>query len=63
LISHSSHSPEPKPIRIRIRQHSRSEIDWINLHQEFLLQNFPEDQPKGSFANPVVVEDDEDEEV
>jgi hypothetical protein len=60
-LSHSSHSAEPKPIRIR--QHTRSEIDWINHRREFLLQNFPEDQPEGSFANPVIVEDDEDEEV
>jgi hypothetical protein len=60
-LSHSSHSAEPKPIRIR--QHTRSEIDQINHRREFLLQHFPEDQPEGSFANPVVVEDDEDEEV
>jgi hypothetical protein len=60
-LSHSSHSAKPKPIRIR--QHTRSEIDQINHRREFLLQNFPEDQPEGSFANPVVVEDDEDEEV
>jgi hypothetical protein len=60
-LSHSSHSAEPKPIRIR--QHTRSEIDRINLRREFLLQNFPEDQPEGSFANLVIVEDDEDEEV
>jgi hypothetical protein len=60
-LSHSSHSAEPKPICIW--QHTRSEIDRINHRQEFLLQNFPEDQPKGSFANPVVVEDNEDEEV
>jgi hypothetical protein len=59
-LSHSSHSAEPKPICIR--QHTRSEIDRINHRQEFLLQNFPEDQPEGSFANPVVVEDDEDDE-
>jgi hypothetical protein len=61
LLSHSSHSAEPKPIRIR--QHTRSKIDQINHCREFLLQNFPEDQPEGSFANPVIVEDDEDEEV
>jgi hypothetical protein len=61
LPSHSSHSAEPKPIHIR--QHTRSEIDQINLRWEFLLQNFPEDQPKGSFVNPVIVEDNEDEEV
>jgi hypothetical protein len=39
-ISHSSHSPEPKPIQIC--QHTHSEINRINLCQEFLLQNFPE---------------------
>jgi hypothetical protein len=61
LLSHSSHSTEPKPIRIR--QHTRSKIDQINHRREFLLQNFPEDQPEGSSANPVIVEDDEDEEV
>jgi hypothetical protein len=60
-ISHSSHSAEPKPIRIR--QHTRSEIDRINHRREFLLQNFPEDQFKGLFANLVIVEDDEEEEV
>jgi hypothetical protein len=59
-IFHSSHSPEPKPIRIR--QHTRSEIDRINHRQEFLLQNFPEDQPAGSFANPIIIEDDSDDE-
>jgi hypothetical protein len=26
------------------------------------MQNFPEDQPAGSFANPFVIEDDNDEE-
>jgi hypothetical protein len=60
-ISYSSHSAEPKPIRIR--QHTRSKIDCINHQREFLFQNFPEDQPEGSFANPVIVEDDEEEEV
>jgi hypothetical protein len=55
-ISHSSHSPDPKPIRIR--QHTRSEIDEINYRREFLMQNFPEDQPAGSFANPFTIEDD-----
>jgi hypothetical protein len=60
-ISHSSHSAEPKPVHIQ--QHTRSEIDRINHQWEFLLQNFPEDQPEGSFANPVIVEDDEVEEV
>jgi hypothetical protein len=60
-ISHSSHSAEPKSIRIR--QHTHSEINRINHRQEFLLQNFPEDQPEESFANPVIVKDDEEEEV
>jgi hypothetical protein len=60
-ISHSSHSAEPKPVRIRL--HTHSEIDRINHRQEFLLQNFSEDQPEGSFANPVIVEDDKEEEV
>jgi hypothetical protein len=60
-ISHSSHSAEPKPIRIQ--QHTCSKIDRINHRQEFLLQNFPEDQTEGLFANPVIVEDDEEEEV
>jgi hypothetical protein len=57
-ISHSSHSPDPKPIRIR--QHTRSEIDEINYRREFLMQNFLEDQPAGSFANPFIIEDDDD---
>jgi hypothetical protein len=55
-ISHSSHSPEPKPVRIC--QHTRSEIDRINHRWEFLLQNFPEDHSKGTFANPILIEDD-----
>jgi hypothetical protein len=60
-ISHSSHSAEPK--LVRIWQHTRSKIDCINHCREFLLQNFLEDQPEGSFANPVIIEDDEEEEV
>jgi hypothetical protein len=60
-VSHSSHSAELKPVCIW--QHTRSEIDHINHWREFLLQNFPKDQPEGSFANPVIVEDDEEEEV
>jgi hypothetical protein len=59
-ISHSSHSPEPKPVRIR--QHTRSEINEINHCREFLMRNFPEDQPAGLFANPLVIEDDNDNE-
>jgi beta-galactosidase/beta-glucuronidase len=58
LISHSSHSLDPKPIRIQ--QHTRSEIDEINYRREFLMQNFPEDQPAGLFANPFTIEDDND---
>jgi hypothetical protein len=27
------------------------------------MQNFPEDQPVGSFTNPFAVEDDDDQEV
>jgi hypothetical protein len=27
------------------------------------MQNFPEDQPAGSFANPFTIEDDDDQEV
>jgi hypothetical protein len=57
-ISHSSHSAEPKPV-----QHTHSKIDCINHCWKFLLQNFPEDQPEGLFANPVIIEDDEEEEV
>jgi hypothetical protein len=60
-VSHSSYSAEPK--LVHIRQHTRSEIDRINHRWEFLLQNFPEDQPEGSFSNPVIVEDDKEEEV
>jgi hypothetical protein len=58
-ISHSSHSPEPKPIRIR--QHTQSEIDRINHCREFLLQNFPEDHSKGTFANPILIEDNDND--
>jgi hypothetical protein len=59
-ISHSSHSPEPKSVRIR--QHTSSEIDEINHCREFLMRNFSEDQPARSFANPLVIEDDNDNE-
>jgi hypothetical protein len=55
-ISHSFHSPEPKPVQIR--QHTQSKIDHINHHREFLLQNFPEDHSEGTFANPILIEDD-----
>jgi hypothetical protein len=58
-ISHLSHSPEPKPMRIR--QHTQSEINEINHRREYLIQNFPEDQPAGSFANPFTIEDDDDD--
>jgi hypothetical protein len=58
-ISHLSYSPEPKPIRIR--RHTQSEIDCINTRQEFLSQNFPEDYPKGTFANPNLVEDEDED--
>jgi hypothetical protein len=27
------------------------------------MQNFPEDQPKGLFANPITIKDDDNEEV
>jgi hypothetical protein len=57
--THSSHSAKPKPIQIY--QHTRSKINCINHRQEFLVQNFPEDQPMGSFANPIVIEDSDDE--
>jgi hypothetical protein len=55
-ISHSSHSPEPKPVQIC--QHTQSKIDRINHRQECLLQNFPEDHSEGTFANPILIEDD-----
>jgi hypothetical protein len=57
--THSSHSAELKPTRIR--QHTRNDINHINHHREFLMQNFPEDQPMGSFANPIVIEDSDNE--
>jgi hypothetical protein len=60
-VSYSSHSVEPKPIFIR--QHTHSKIDHINHRQEFLTQNFPEDQPEGMFANLILVEDDDDEDI
>jgi hypothetical protein len=59
--THSSHSAILKPICIC--QHTKSEIDWINHRREVLMQNFPEDQPVGSFANPILIEDDGDEDV
>jgi hypothetical protein len=57
-IPHSSLSPEPKPVRIC--QHTQSEINEINHRREFLMQSFPEEQPAGSFANPFIIEDDDD---
>jgi hypothetical protein len=27
------------------------------------MQKFPEDQPEGTFANPITIKDDDDEEV
>jgi hypothetical protein len=59
--THSSHSTAPK--QIRICQHTRSEIDRINHRREFLSQNFPEDYSIGSFTNPILVEDNDDEDV
>jgi hypothetical protein len=56
-ISHSSHSPDLKPIWIR--QHTQSEIDEINHHREFLMRNFPEDQLAGLFTNQFTIEDDD----
>jgi hypothetical protein len=55
-ISHLFHSPEPKPVQIC--QHTRSEIDRINHHQEFLLENFFQDHSEGTFANPILIEND-----
>jgi hypothetical protein len=59
-ISYSSHSPKPKPVQIR--QHTRSEIDHINHRREFLLQNFPEDHSEGTFSNPILIEDNDNNE-
>jgi hypothetical protein len=61
LDTHSLHSAKPKPVRIH--QHTKSEIDQINHRREVLLQNFLEDQPEGSFANPILIKDDDDEDV
>jgi hypothetical protein len=58
-ISHSSHSPKPKPVRIF--QHTPSKIDRINHRREFLLQNFPEDHSEGTFANPILIEDNDND--
>jgi hypothetical protein len=59
--THSSHSAEPK--QVHIHQHTKSEIDHINHRREVLLQNFPEDQPEGSFSNPIVIKDNNNENV
>jgi hypothetical protein len=59
--THSSQSAVPKPVQIR--QHTKSEINQINHRREVLLQNFPEDQPMGLFANPILIEDNGDEDV
>jgi hypothetical protein len=58
-ISHSSHSPELKPVQIC--QHTRSKIDRINHHREYLLQNFPEDHSEEMFANPILIEDNDND--
>jgi hypothetical protein len=55
------HSAEPRPVYIH--QHTKSKIDHINHRREILLQNFPEDQPEGLFANPIVIEDNNDENI
>jgi hypothetical protein len=59
--THLSHSAIPKPTRIC--QHTKSEIDQINHCREFLMQRFPKDQPEDTFANPITIEDNDDEEV
>jgi hypothetical protein len=41
----------------------KSEIDRINHRREVLLQNFLEDQPEGLFANPIVIKDNDNENV
>jgi hypothetical protein len=41
----------------------KSEIDRINHRREILLQNFLADQLKGSFANLIVIEDDDNENI
>jgi hypothetical protein len=60
-LTHSSHSLSPKPIHIC--QHTHSKIDRINHHREFLIQNFPEDQPEGTFANPILVKEDDNKDI
>jgi hypothetical protein len=47
---------------MQIRQHTQSEINEINHRQEYLIQNFSKDQPAGSFANPFIIEDDNNDE-
>jgi hypothetical protein len=44
-------------------QSRKSEIDGINHRREVLLQNFPEDQPVELFTNPILIEDDGDEDI
>jgi hypothetical protein len=56
--THLSHSAIPK--LTWIRQHTKSEIDWINHRRKFLMQKFPEDQPEGTFANPITIKDDDE---
>jgi hypothetical protein len=51
----------PKPVCIH--QHTRSEIDRLNHRREILLQNFLKNQPAGSFTNPILIEDDGDEDI
>jgi hypothetical protein len=41
----------------------KSKIDRINHRREVLLQNCPEDQLEGLFANPILIEYDDDKDV
>jgi hypothetical protein len=40
----------------------KSKVDHIHHRREILL-NFLKDQPKGSFTNPIVIEDDDDKNI
>jgi hypothetical protein len=61
ISSSSSSHIIPKQVCPQVRHYTKSENEAVNLRQEFLNKNFPEDCPPGLFGNPVLIEDDDEE--
>jgi hypothetical protein len=61
ISSSSSSHIIPKQVPPRVCHYTKSENEAVNLRREFLNKNFPEDCPPGSFGNPVLIEDDDEE--